>query len=162
MLFRSSIPCGITQAVNNLLKTCLNDDFEIDVVSTARKNAIDRKLLHRLANAFCLASTTARKLIFSRINLVDVHAVSGRDFLKNSAVVVTAKFLGRPSILRIHGGNFDTEFDKASRIEKKMICGLLRLPNRVVVLSRHWQKVILQIEPKAKTAIIPKIGRAHV
>ena len=150
-----SIPCGITQSVNNLLNTSLTDNFEIEIISTARTNNFNRTLLQRLAHGIWLALTTAKKIILSRSDIVDVHAVSGRDFLKNSAVVVIAKLLGRPTILRIHGGNFDSAFAKASSKEQKLIRVLLRLSNRVVVLSRHWQDIVLQIEPKTKTVIIP-------
>jgi glycosyltransferase involved in cell wall biosynthesis len=148
-------PCGVTAAMEAFISSPISKVFDFEVITTRRGPDPTRGLARRLAHGVRLVTEAAVRMPISGADLVDVHAVSGRDFLKNSAVVLAARLSGRPAVLRIHGGDFIAAFERAGRVEQGLVRRLLRAANRVVVLSQRWADVITGIEPRATVAVIP-------
>jgi glycosyltransferase involved in cell wall biosynthesis len=151
----SSIPSGISSALENILNSPLRDAYTVLLASTFRVDRNPRGIWRRLLYGTWLLSQAVFKLGTRRPNVVDIHAVSGRDFLKNSVIVIAARACGIPAVLRIHGGDFDRVFAEAGVIEKTVIRAVLRLADRVAVLSRGWEKIVMRIEGRARTIVLP-------
>jgi glycosyltransferase involved in cell wall biosynthesis len=149
------IPCGITASVNNFVASPITKSYDLELISTFRNADPSRGLVRRLAFGVELAATSAWCAVIHRADIIDVHTASGRDFLKNAAVILAARSIGRPVVLRIHGGSFDSVYGNAGPWGKKIIRGLLRLANRVVVLSHSWAVVVTRIQPQANVIVIP-------
>lgn len=149
-----STPCGVTAALQSCLASPLAQDYALEAISTYRPHA-SRSLVARLAFGVWLGLRSLGQILRRRAAVVDIHAVSDRDFLKHIAVLFAARFSRTHCILRIHGGDFERVYARESRTKRALIRLALRLPQHVVVLSQSWQDVIAQIEPRAKLAIVP-------
>jgi len=150
-----SIASGLDTALENLLKSPLAVRYELVVVSLFRGETSARGVVRRLAYGAWLFLRLLAEFTFTRPAIVDIHAVSGRDLLKNGAAVLAARAARIPTLLRIHGGNFASAYERAGRVERSMVRFLLRAADRVVLLSRRWEDVTRSIEPGARTAVIP-------
>lgn len=149
------VPCGITSSVNEIARSVLSRTHALDIVTTYRDPHRTRSLLERVRNASVLGAKTAWLILRTNIALVDVHTASGRDFLKHSLIIVMARALGRPSLLRIHGGSFITTFESAGTAKQRLIRAVLRLSERVVALSEGWRLAIERLEPSTRVVVIP-------
>ncbi len=149
-----SVPCGMSSAVRNLLGSGLTDHYDLEVVSTYRADE-DRGHVKRLIYGTYLGLMSALRVAVRGADIVDVHAVSDRDFLKQSAVLLGTKLVGRPAVMRIHGGDFDRVFERSAPFVQEVTRRVLRRADRVVVLSERWRRVISAIEPRARIAEIP-------
>lgn len=152
-----SVPCGITTAVHNFVQSPIRTRYDLTVVSTFRGGGgkRERNVVRRLAYGLYLGFIATLRIVISGAHLVDVHVVSSRDFLKHGAVLMAAKLAARPSVLRIHGGDFDCVFANSGALGRAIIRWILRLPDRVVLLSRSWAEKLKRIEPRTKSCVVP-------
>jgi glycosyltransferase involved in cell wall biosynthesis len=151
----TNIASGLDTALENLRGSPLASSYELVVVSLYRGETSNRSLIPRLAFGTWLLVRLICRFALERPAVADVHAVSGRDLLKNGAVVLAARATGVPVLLRIHGGNFASSYESARGVERSIVRWILRAADRVVVLSRRWEDVARSIEPAARTAVIP-------
>ncbi|MCP5055254.1 MAG: glycosyltransferase family 4 protein [bacterium] len=147
-------PCGVTAAMRSSVESPLRNFYELEVITTHRSGT-NRGVVSRLCFGLWLFGSSWIRMLRSGAAVVDVHAVSDRDFLKHAAVVLAAKLAGRRCVLRVHGGDFDRVYDRGSSLNKSIIRWILRLPDSVVLLSRHWAEVIARIERSANCCVIP-------
>jgi glycosyltransferase involved in cell wall biosynthesis len=152
---RTAVASGLDTALENLLASPLGERYELVVVSLFRGERTARGMIERIAYGSWLFAKTVWQLAVSRCAVADVHAVSGRDFLKNGAVVLAARATRTPIVLRIHGGNFDRVYREAGRFEQGIARKILRVADRVILLSKSWDEVARSIEPGARTGVIP-------
>lgn len=151
----TAISSGLDTALENLLGSPLAQRYELTVVSLFRGEREVRGLIARLGYGSWLFARTVRRLVASGCAVADVHAVSGRDLLKNGAVVLAARVTRTPAVLRIHGGNFDRAYRELGAFEQAVIRWILRSADCVVLLSKSWVGIVKSIEPAARTAVIP-------
>ncbi|MFZ1908345.1 MAG: glycosyltransferase family 4 protein, partial [Burkholderiales bacterium] len=151
----TNIASGLDTALENLRGSPLAGSYELVVVSLYRGETSNRGLVSRLAFGTWLLVRLMCRFAIERPAVVDVHAVSGRDLLKNGAVVLAARATRVPVLLRIHGGNFATAYESAGGAERSAVRWILRAADRVVVLSRRWEHVAKSIEPRARMVVIP-------
>ncbi len=149
------IPCGVTNAVRNFVASPIRERYELKLVSTYREPDEQRGLASLLAFGIWLGIRSLVHILQVRPRLVDVHAVSNRDFRKHAAVVLAARLLRRPCVLRLHGGDFDRVYAAAGRTSRTLIRWTLRLPSQIVVLSEGWIRIVRSIEPCARVCAIP-------
>jgi glycosyltransferase involved in cell wall biosynthesis len=152
---RTIIASGLDTALENLLESPLGDRYELVLVSVFRGERSTKGMVQRLGYGSWLFAQTILRLGVSRSSVVDVHSVSGRDFLKTGAVVLAARAVRVPILLRIHGGKFDRAFESASPTEQRIVRTILRIPDWVILCSKRWDNVVRSIEPRARTAVIP-------
>lgn len=147
-------PCGITSVMRSLVSSHLRDIYDIEVVSTLREADADRGIRERLMFGCGLLLETIHKILRVRPALIEIHTATGRDFFKHSAVLVAARLTRCPSVLRIHGGDFENAYARASLPRRWVTRFILRLPSRVVLLSEGWARAFGGIEPRMKSAVI--------
>src|SRR5258706_15079682 len=150
-----TVPSGLNSAMENLLHSPLGSRYRLLVLTTFRDQQHSRNLFQRLIYGAWLFTKTTFLLWVRRPALVDVHAVSGRDFLKNGVAVLAARAAGLPVLLRIHGGDFDRAFMKAKALEKRAMRMILRVADRGALLSRGWERIVNSLEPYASTVVLP-------
>lgn len=147
-------PCGVTSAMKTLVSSPLASRYDLDVISTYRSTS-DRNLAKRLLFGAFLFLKSGLQMLSHRAAVVDVFAVSGRDFLKHASIVLAARLMRRPCVLRIHGGDFDRSYMAESPMIRSVIRFCLRLSTRVVTLSSGWSERVRSIEPRIDTEVIP-------
>lgn len=148
------VGCGVSSAVRAFVSSRVQEVFDVEVVSTFRPHR-ERRLPERLAFGVWLVFRTVAQMIRSRAVLADIHAVSDRSLLSHAAVMFGVRLVGRPALLRIHGGDFHCVFEQASGLKRLVIRFILRRATRVVVLSEIWRSRIAAIEPRAAIEVLP-------
>jgi glycosyltransferase involved in cell wall biosynthesis len=149
------VPSGINSAVESLLSTPLSKSYCIKTQSTWTQTAAARSRMRRLLRALELVATSLRRIFAERARLVEVHTASGRDFFKHGAIVAIAKCARRPVVLRLHGGGFFDSYRSSSALQRAWIRFVLRLSDRVVVLSMPFARRLRAIAPSASLEILP-------
>ena len=152
---QTAVSSGLDTALQTLLGSPLGERYELTVVSLFRGERTARGTAARVAYGAWLFAQTVCRLVVTGCSVADVHAVSGRDLLKNGAVVLAARATRTPIVLRIHGGNFDRAYREAGSLEQAIVRRILRAADRVVLLSHSWESVVKSIEPAARTTVIP-------
>jgi glycosyltransferase involved in cell wall biosynthesis len=148
------VACGVTAAVRTFVASSVSDRYDVGLVSTARPHR-ERGLAARLLFGLWLVGRTVLQTIRSRAALADIHAVSDRSFLSHAAIMFGVRFAGRPALLRIHGGDFQRVFERATGFQRALIRLILRSATRIVVLSEGWRSRVMSIEPRSKVEVIP-------
>lgn len=148
------VACGVSSSVRAFAGSRVRDCYDIEIISTFRQPK-DRKLIERLAYGMWLIAKTALRMMFSGAVLADIHAVSDRSLLSHAAVMFGARLVGRPALLRIHGGDFHQVFERAGGMQRWLIRLILRSATRLVVLSEGWRSRVAAIEPRAAVEVIP-------
>lgn len=148
------VACGVSSSVRAFAGSRVRDCYDIDVISTFRKPQ-DRKLFERLTYGVWLVAKTALRMMRSGAVLADIHAVSDRSLFSHAAVMFGARLVGRPALLRIHGGDFHQVFERAGGMQRLLIRFILRSATRLVVLSEGWRSRVEAIEPRAAVEVIP-------
>ena len=147
-------PCGISSAVRGLAESSIGERFDLELISTYRPPR-RRDLVTRVLHGISLGLRTARQIWSGRASLVDVHTASGQDFLKHGAIVLAARLVGRPCILRIHGGEFIEQMERRRGLRKKLTGWLLRQSDCVVALSEGWRRALVAVDSRLRVVVIP-------
>ncbi len=145
---------GVTTFMLNLLASPLAEQVEFVPFTTSRPPKRDvtrnwgyramlrggprRMVVGALVTLWHLASFPAAAL---RADLVQVQASDYQVFWEAGLYALLARLLRRPVLLRI-GGAFDVFHGGASRLERRLIAAVLRLPAVVLAQSAFAQDVI--------------------
>ncbi|MCR4303423.1 MAG: glycosyltransferase family 4 protein [Gallionella sp.] len=148
------VACGVSSSVRAFVESRVRDCYDIDVISTFRQPR-DRKLSERLTYGIWLIAKTALRMLRSGAVLADIHAVSDRSLYSHAAIMFGARLVGRPALLRIHGGDFHQVFERAGGMQRWLIRLILRSATRLVVLSEEWRSRVTAIEPRTAIEVIP-------
>jgi len=151
----SSVPCGITTAIRNLVRSSISQPHELVVISTYRGTDAKHHIMSRLLYGAYLFVKSIIYIITRHASLVEIHTASGRDFFKHGSILLAAKITGRPVILRIHGGGFSRLYAEYGPVCRWLTRFLLRMADKVVVLSETSENTIIKIETRVDTCIIP-------
>lgn len=80
-----------------------------------------------------------RMLVFSRPQLVYIHAASRGSFFRKSLVVLCCRFFHLPVILHLHGGGFKEFYQELSSFAQCYIRFIIRMTSTFIVLSAGWK-----------------------
>lgn len=93
-------------------------------------------------------------LIKSNPDIVHIHTASYWPFWENATYGLLSKILHKKVILHIHGGLFLKFYEESNVFVKFQIRKILDIPNKIVVLSRRWKKLLEGIAREEKMAVI--------
>jgi glycosyltransferase involved in cell wall biosynthesis len=86
--------------------------------------------------------------------LVHLHSWHGWDFWVSTRMAALARERGARSLLQLHG-NFDAVHPTWSRRERAGFGRALRAPDRIVALSRSWQRWLGEHVDSARIDVLP-------
>ncbi|SES77323.1 Glycosyltransferase involved in cell wall bisynthesis [Methanococcoides vulcani] len=147
---------GIATYVGDLLKSGINDEYNVLYLDTTRdysiKKSLIKNLLLFLKNKFKLIYL----LSFKRPKIVHIHTSSYMAFWEKSIFLIVSKLFFTKVIMHIHGGGF-SEFYQNTRIPltKSLIRFFLNISDRIIVLSNGWNDFFAEIVNKNKIIVIP-------
>ena len=144
-----SVKGGISSVISQLLShDWKTNNIDMSFISTYIEGNPFSKIVYFIAAYYKIL----RFLQNDRPDVVHIHmSYKGSFFRKYQIHKLCIKY-GIPDIIHLHGSEFKKWYDFSS--QKDAIRKMLRECNRVVVLGDEWNKIVLNIEPKAKTFVI--------
>jgi len=93
-------------------------------------------------------------ILRGKVSFMHVHTAMRGSFWRKTFFIATARIMGVPSILHLHGSEMKTFYQALPKFGKKMVKWSLENADVVVVLSESWEKFILNAAEKANVVII--------
>jgi glycosyltransferase involved in cell wall biosynthesis len=160
---------GITTFMLNLMASPLSEEFDFRAYTTTRprkKNVINnygysavlRGGVFRIIQGIWLTAWRLAvfpfRLLFNRIDIVQVQASDYQVFWEGVAYVLIAKLMRRKTLLRI-GGHFDHFYAQSSPFMKRAISRALRTPQCLIVQSQFTRKFVEDISHPNEILVLP-------
>ena len=160
---------GVTTFMLNVANSPLRDRFEIIPFTTSRppkKNVADNYGYRSLLQGGVLrliagaVVTLWHLLLFPfvvlwrRIDVVQVQSSDFQSFWESALYVMIARALRRPVLLRL-GGAFDHFYEVSSVGARRMIRGVLALPDLLIVQSGYWRDVVRRVGRSEGVVVLP-------
>ncbi|WP_162198697.1 glycosyltransferase family 4 protein [Methanosarcina sp. 1.H.A.2.2] len=146
---------GIATYVEDLLKSGINEKYDLLHLNTARSLQIKKSLLKN----FLLFSKNSLKLVYLLVlhkpKVVHIHTSSYLAFWEKSVFLIISKFFSAKVVLHIHGAEFDLFYNNSSSLVKFLIHKMLNSSDKVIVLSQRWNNFFSGILDDSKIAVIP-------
>ena len=76
------------------------------------------------------------------------------SFFRSAADMIAAQRLGCRVLLHIHGARFDEFYDRAGRVQRRMIEWSLTRADRVIALSKAWYEKLQAMAGGARLAVV--------
>ena len=96
------------------------------------------------------------EILLRRVDFVHIHMASYGSVLRKGILVVTARLLGCPVIIHMHGGEFPAFIEMLPSWAHRLLIRVLNLAQRIVVLGDFWREFLIeQLEiPREKIVVI--------
>lgn len=96
-----------------------------------------------------------RLICKGRVGVVHAHTASRASFWRKSLFLLIAFAARRPTILHLHGAEFEAfYFHECGSLRKKFVRFVLSRVDRVIVLSTQWRELVERIEPRTRVVKI--------
>jgi glycosyltransferase involved in cell wall biosynthesis len=147
---------GVSTHLNQLFASPLAGRFHLVHVETGSEGRPTESRAQRLARAVVSPLDLAWSTLRLRPHCVYVNsAMEPKAFWRDAVYLVVARALGRTTILEVHGGLSPTGFVGRSRLRAAAHRRILRLADRVVLLSRADRQAYADYDPELATVVIP-------
>lgn len=140
---------GIVTVIKNIEQSSINNYYKIKRIETYITGSILKRLSIFIVALFKLIYS----LIFFRPNVIHIHMSEKGSFYRKTVILVISKLFNKPVILHIHSASFD-EFYNSNEFQKKLIKFILNKADKLIVLSKQWEKYYSNIVPRDKIAVL--------
>ncbi|MEW4272107.1 glycosyltransferase family 4 protein [Priestia megaterium] len=140
---------GIVTVIKNIEESSINNDYHIKRIETYITGSIIKRVSIFVLALFRLIYS----LISFRPNVVHIHMSEKGSFYRKSIILLISKFFNKRVILHIHSASFD-EFYHANELQKRFIKFILNKADKLIVLSKQWEKYYSNIVPHTKVAVL--------
>ena len=93
-------------------------------------------------------------LLSGRADLIHMHMSERGSFYRKYMIHRLVKWFGKPDVLHMHGSEFLEFYQKSRKGIQKRIRRMLLECDRVVVLGSYWDRIVHDIQPRARTLVI--------
>ncbi len=93
-------------------------------------------------------------ILRGKVSFMHVHAAMRGSFWRKNLFITTARLLGVPSILHLHGSEMKTFYQALPNSGKRLVKWALENTDVVLVLSESWKTFILGAAEKANVIVI--------
>ncbi len=146
---------GVSTHLAQMFSSSLSADFRLIHFLTGsggRRENRRRKLWRAINSPVQLVAATARH----RPRIMHINsAPDPKAFWRDAVYLVLAKSMGRQAILEMHGSHLPTAYGGRSRVRQAAIRGILRLANRIVLVSESDFVAYQNYDPHLSAVIIP-------
>lgn len=144
-----SVKGGISSVISQLLE---HDWSENNIKMKFIPTYIEANTLLKIVYYF-IAYFKIRNIIRKdKPDVVHIHMSYKGSFFRKYQIHKLCKKYGVADIVHLHGSEFEKWFNSCH--QKKMVKSLLSECNKVIVLGRKWNDIILNIEPKTRIFVI--------
>ncbi|MFJ6412494.1 glycosyltransferase family 4 protein [Terribacillus saccharophilus] len=126
---------GITTVMNNIKKSSISNEFNLDFIATyITGNIIKRALCY----FFGIMKLFLK--LFSKPSLVHIHMSYKGSFYRKSLIILLVRQFRIPIVLHVHGSTFKDFYFGLSKMKKRYCKYILNIPDKVLVLSKEWKR----------------------
>lgn len=145
---------GMAEVVRLSLSLNFRDRYRLGSFATSVSTGAHENALYRIRRHTAHALTFRRHLRATSPAIVHFHTCSGFSFFRTLLDQRIARRCGCRTILHIHGGRFANFLSELGPVRRRIAIEGLRRADRVVVLSNHWRRRILEFAPTADIVAI--------
>ena len=143
---------GITSVISQIrAHNWMADNIHLSFLPTY----MDGRMLRKLTYFAAALLKIRHRLRTQRPDVVYIHMSYKGSFYRKNLVHRLCRRYGIPDVLHLHGSEFSLWYDSAGKRLQCRIRRLLRECSSVIVLGKGWDLSVRQIEPAAKTLILP-------
>jgi len=146
---------GIETGIDMLLRSSLVERHAVQYFNSYRAPDTGRSWLARVAYQLGAFGRFASQLVMSRPGIVHVKVADGVNFVQGIGYGLIARALGCRVLLQIHGGEFDSWYERVSAPARTALRLALRVPTALVVLSEYWRAYIAALRPGRPIHVVP-------
>ena len=139
---------GIAVLANGYIESGITEKLGIEYISTHRVGPIYTKAFVYFCGIARIGAT------IQKYRVIHIHIASWWSFRRLYPVILLSRAFRKKIILHLHGGQFDTYFETASIIEKRIIRNGFRSANYIIVLSKDWLDRIGEFCERKKMLVI--------
>ena len=89
------------------------------------------------------------------VTVVHVHVATNMSFWRKALFYLPARMYRIPYVLHLHSGDMPAFLQRSTRLQRRIILGLMRRAAAVVVLSPEWAEWVHSVCPQAQVEILP-------
>lgn len=143
---------GVASVIRTYAESSLARDYDIRFATTWRPG----KGVGVLAGQVNGVLSTTLKVVFYRGPLlVHVHMASRGSFWRKAVVLSAAMLRGRPTILHLHGGGFESFARSGSWLRRQSIRQIFANATVVAVLSPQWREKVAEFAARPDAIVLP-------
>ncbi len=142
---------GISTVVNSFIKSDLFTDNKIKIVSSH----VDGIKLRKLIQAAVGLIQMMGHLVFSTVDIVHIHGSDSISSKRKFFYFIIAKIFKKKVVFHFHGASFMEHFPKLSKNWQNKFKVFFEYSDRVICLSKSWEKEVYTFAPGAKISVIP-------
>ena len=145
-----SVKGGITTVINQLLGFELNSEFEYKFLPTY----FDKNKLTMLCSFIVALCKEIVYILLWKPTMLHVHMSYKGSFTRKKIVCRIAWFFGLPTILHLHGSEFEAWYKNCSDNKQKKIRTFLLKQKCVIVLGTEWENILKKIDKDINIKVI--------
>ena len=143
---------GVATSVMNMLGGPLRENWQLVHIASHTDGSAVQKLARFVLAVLQFLEINGRRYV----TLVHIHTASFGSFARKSCFAWLAKrLLGIPTIMHVHGAEFDLFYDNLSPMSRAWVARTLSRVDAVIALSDRWRETLLNRVPEANVHVIP-------
>lgn len=148
---------GIAAVISGYYGSKLEQDYEMIYVESYK----DGGKLIKLIKGICGYIRFIKILLIDHPQLVHIHSSFGPSFYRKLPFIYMASWSHIPIINHIHGADFSTFYEQASKKKKNLIRSVYNKCSKLIALSDEWKERLNKIVPEEKIAVIANYSVLH-
>jgi glycosyltransferase involved in cell wall biosynthesis len=146
---------GGIQTASRLIAQRCGRFADVEVVATHRGGSP----ASRAATAITGTARVLGRLALRRVDVLHLHVAKRGSIVRKGALTLLARAFRVPVVLHCHGGMFERDFRRMPRLLQRLVSGVFRRAQAVIVLSNSWQAVYLeQVRVPAEKLVVAMNG----
>jgi glycosyltransferase involved in cell wall biosynthesis len=125
---------GMTEVIKTFISSPYFQKHKLHYLETYS----DKGLTHTLALFVRSFPIYLKYLMNSKIKIIHVHTAARGSFIRKSMLIMLARIFKKKTILHVHSGAFLEFYDSSNILQKKYIQLVLKISDRVIVLTEGW------------------------
>lgn len=142
---------GMSSVIRQLLEHEWSSKINMNFVGTHTSGSFIKRILF-----FAKGYITILYYFVSgkKIDIIHMHMSYKGSFLRKYYVHKLCKLFKRKDVIHLHGSEFEEFYYDSKPNIKMKIKKILKESDRIIVLGKKWDQIILKIEPSAKTSVL--------
>lgn len=132
---------GIATVIKNFHMYFKHDDIDMIYLDTWKEGDLRSRLTVTLLSLLKFIKC----MFVGNIDVIHIHMAQDGSFYRKSLIILIGKLFRKKILLHMHASQFDKFYFNSSNLSKRYIRFILKLPNRIIVLSERWKEFYKQI-----------------
>jgi glycosyltransferase involved in cell wall biosynthesis len=148
-------PGGMSTCVRTVLNSEIRSRFAICHLCPTGGYGYHQPKILALARLLWALARFPMLILSRRPAIVQVHTAYGNDFWRSAPFVLFSSVARVPSVLIIHGSQFDRAYQEATAPERAAIRFVLRRVSAIHVRGEYWRRFLHAMDPGLPVYLLP-------